>query len=387
MIRPKASGRSSLPKVSKSVITPQKLRQKPTLGKIHDLDYFHASDKQDYGPATEPIPGWQPAEPAPEWTPGQRWRPEAATPSQRQAIQGYSDGLFGPINECLRFLNDDPLNAHEQEAMRDLDNVTQNASFDQPVKRSLPYDAFAFFDRKNWLQPGAEFDDPGFGSFSSKLTYNHHESGFSIYVQEPGDGFAYVDPHSEYSGHEYEVLAARDTRFRVLSWDPATKEMVAEVVKPEQIPSLAGADTLTPLPKSKIRDYNGAEFPWEWREFTQYASHLFPNAFKDAKDFRAKYEAAPYAWLDAQELRDLDYSTASQYIGPNAVEHAHADFGHRRDTKRIENDLLNGRSAPPIVLAHDGGLRILGGNTRLSMAAAHGYSMPVKIIDISSGGE
>lgn len=140
-------------------------------------------------------------------------------------------------------------------------------------------------------------------------------------------------------------------------------------------------------PISKMRDYTEHEFPWEYREYTKYAAHRFPNAFKSEQHFKKEYDKSPLRHLTHDEIHNLDYSTASGYLHSGSVKSkisdAHNEFSHRRDLGRIHDELHKGKMAPPIVLKHSKGMRILGGNTRLSYGLANNKNIPVKIIDIS----
>jgi hypothetical protein len=140
-------------------------------------------------------------------------------------------------------------------------------------------------------------------------------------------------------------------------------------------------------PKEKMRSYTEQEFPWEYREYTQYAHGQFPRAFENLEHFTRKYNDAPLVHLKPHEIKHLGYATASEYLSKapvsEKVQDAHYEFSHRRDLDRIHNQLYNGQMAPPIVLKHSKGLRILGGNTRLSYGLANNKNIPVKVIDIS----
>lgn len=141
---------------------------------------------------------------------------------------------------------------------------------------------------------------------------------------------------------------------------------------------------LKPHPIEKMRDYTEAEKPWEWREYDRYARPIFPRAFDSPEHFWSKYKEAPLRHLTPDELKNLDYSTAGSYLGnePGKHERALRHFTGHRDLNRIQ-DHLNTRIAPPIVLRHSRGLRILGGNTRTSVALAQNINLPMKVIDIS----
>lgn len=140
-------------------------------------------------------------------------------------------------------------------------------------------------------------------------------------------------------------------------------------------------------PKSKMRAYTNEEFPWEYREYTQYAAGQFPKAFDSLEHFTQKYNDAPLVHLKPHEIKHLAYSSAGSYMSDDPVGYkvhdAHTEFEYRRDLNRIHAELHYGQMAPPIVLKHSKGLRILGGNTRLSYGLAHNRNIPVKVIDIS----
>lgn len=138
-------------------------------------------------------------------------------------------------------------------------------------------------------------------------------------------------------------------------------------------------------PMEKMRDYTDAEFPWEYREYTKYAKPHFPKAFDSADHFKKKYDEAPMRHLSHDELHNLDYSTASSWMHKSDTKktEAHETFEHHRDLSRIYDQMHHGKMPPPIVLKHSKGLRILGGNTRLSLGLAHDKNIPVKVVDIS----
>lgn len=137
-------------------------------------------------------------------------------------------------------------------------------------------------------------------------------------------------------------------------------------------------------PLEKMRDYNEHEFPWEYREYTKYAKGEFPHAFDSPEHFKAKYDAAPLRHLEPHELKHLDYSTAGSWMDnrPGKKEAGHKAFQNHRKLDRIYHQFKT-ETPPPIVLKHSGGMRILGGNTRLSLGLAHNINLPVKVIDIS----
>lgn len=144
-------------------------------------------------------------------------------------------------------------------------------------------------------------------------------------------------------------------------------------------------------PEQTIREYSPEELDWEYNnEYGKYAKELFPDAFKSREDFQRQYDVAPLRHLTDKELKGLEYATISGVMSkglkgtPEGERYVMDQVGHRRDVPKIMEGLKNGRTAPPIVLRHDEGMRILGGNTRMMSAIALGKNIPVKVIDIRS---
>lgn len=145
---------------------------------------------------------------------------------------------------------------------------------------------------------------------------------------------------------------------------------------------------LEELPEQKMREYTPKELDWEYNtEYGKYAKSEFPDAFASRQDFQAKYDGAPLRHLTQKELHGLGYSTVGgilkhQGTKEEKVQAVLDQIGSRRDVPAIMKAIEEGQTAPPIVLKHEGGLRLLGGNTRLLSAAALGKSLPVKVIDV-----
>lgn len=147
---------------------------------------------------------------------------------------------------------------------------------------------------------------------------------------------------------------------------------------------------LEQMPPESMREYTPSELDWEYqREYVELSKGLFPNAFKDRADFQQQYDAAPLRVLTLKELKNLEYATLGGVLGTGRsqekmIQNVMDVAGHRRDVPKIMEAIKSGQTAPPIVLRHDDGMRILGGNTRLMSALALGKNMPVKVIDIRS---
>jgi hypothetical protein len=136
-------------------------------------------------------------------------------------------------------------------------------------------------------------------------------------------------------------------------------------------------------PKEKMREYSKSELDWEYHtEYEKYSKPSFPHAFTSREHFQHEYDKAPLHHMSHDEYHNLQNHTKYNVKKPEDI-HKEPYLAGRRDTKRIEKDLLHGKTAPPIVLKHKGGLHLMAGNTRLSVGRAHGKNIPVKRIDIS----
>ena len=146
-----------------------------------------------------------------------------------------------------------------------------------------------------------------------------------------------------------------------------------------------GGSHIGPLEKhTNLREYTPKEMDWEYdREYMRYTRPSFPDAFASREDFQAQYDAAPIVHLSLEELHNLGNSMASAAYGqPSPREWMEEEFGHRRDVGRIYRQMEGAGIPPPIVLAHETGLHLMAGQTRLAAALAEGKTMPVKLIPV-----
>lgn len=136
--------------------------------------------------------------------------------------------------------------------------------------------------------------------------------------------------------------------------------------------------SLQPHPITKMTDETDAGLKWEHREFTKYSP--WPKAFKSLGHFKSEYKKARVRYLTPSEHHKLDYSTHMDYVG-RSTEEVEDDMGGRRDVTRIAKSLHHGKTAYPIAVVHDKGIRIIGGNTRNAVAASAGKHLPHKVFD------
>lgn len=148
----------------------------------------------------------------------------------------------------------------------------------------------------------------------------------------------------------------------------------------------SAASKLSLHPKESMQNETESGLDWEYdREYKHYAKE-FHGAFSSREHFGKEYKNPEVRHLTPEEHHGLSYATHTSYIptnGESRLSEVEAGMGHRRDVGRIAKDISTGKTAYPIVLKHSKGMRILAGNTRMSVAASMGKSLPVKIIDIS----
>lgn len=143
---------------------------------------------------------------------------------------------------------------------------------------------------------------------------------------------------------------------------------------------------LKPFSIKNMREYTLKEMDWEYnREYEKYAKPFFPNAFDSREHYQKKYDASPLRHLSKDEFMNLDYCTAPGVIHHQGdkMSYVKNEIGDRRNVDEIHKNIISGKTAPPIVLKHSKGIRLMAGNTRLLTGAAIGYNIPVKVIDIS----
>jgi hypothetical protein len=248
------------------------------------------------------------------------------------------------------------------------------------------------YNRFRDINVGEVADHPGFLATSlSRDTSDIFREDGTLKVLIPGGTKALIMGNKSSSPDESEILLQRGGMYRKIDEDPTNKVITVEPVTTQAGMKIEGkikqtapepGKELVLYPKTGLREYNDSEFPWEYREYTQYAEGEFPDAFKSFDDFKAQYDKAPIVHLSEQDLKNMDYSTAGHYIN-KGEEYVKFSFAEHRNVDRILGQIKNGDMPPPVVLKTKSGYRILGGNTRMGVGAALGWNLPVKVIDIS----
>lgn len=123
---------------------------------------------------------------------------------------------------------------------------------------------------------------------------------------------------------------------------------------------------------------------WEYnKEYLVYGKSSMPNAFADIDDFKKRYADAPIKHLTVDEWKKMEYLGFNPNEPPSLRE-VIGQHSHRRDVARLANLIRHGGVPPAIVLTRGNRVRLLAGNTRLSTAAAMGYNLPVKLINVTN---
>jgi len=165
------------------------------------------------------------------------WSSSNASSSQKKAITVYSGGDFYEINGNLR--KGLPLSGGHAETVRELDEITNNSSFEGVLYRGIG-DAFADeMAAKHLLSEGAIIEERGFLSASrskdiAKDYCSVYRRGILIEISATkGSKMADISELSKYAG-EQEVVGARGSRMRVKSFDEATRILRVELLKPSR---------------------------------------------------------------------------------------------------------------------------------------------------------
>ncbi len=243
------------------------------------------------------------------------------------------------------------------------------------------------------MEVGDFFEHKGFLSSSLKQSTarDFAKSDWILRIHIP-EG-AQAMPMGSISSHgENEILLQRGVQLKKLGEDSDSKvidvEPVEGVLGEERAaggiakPPVEPGKELSNYPMSGMREYREDEFPWEYREYTEYAKSYFPHAFSSLEDFKAQYDAAPLVHLPEDVIKDMNNATAGSYFN-KGLRYAWSGFAAHRRVDRIVRQINEGQLPPPIALKYGDRYRILGGNTRMGVGAAMGYNLPMKVIDIT----
>jgi hypothetical protein len=133
-----------------------------------------------------------------------------------------------------------------------------------------------------------------------------------------------------------------------------------------------------------IREYTDEDLDDEADEYFKNERTLeaFPNIADSSAELKDMITKAPSEVLTRDELNNLTNSDVPDVLsGKNKMQILKNLLGRKQDVTGLLKDIKAQKPiAMPIVIKHIDGYYLLGGNTRLSVLAAIGHTMPVKVL-------
>lgn len=133
-----------------------------------------------------------------------------------------------------------------------------------------------------------------------------------------------------------------------------------------------------------VREYTEEDLKNEVDEYFKNERTLkaFPDIADSSAELKKMIKNAPTEVLTIDELNNLENSDVSSVLdGENKMNVLKKLLGRKQDVKGLLQDIKAEKPiAMPIVIKHVNGYYLLGGNTRLSVLAAIGHTMPVKVL-------
>ena len=145
-------------------------------------------------------------------------------------------------------------------------------------------------------------------------------------------------------------------------------------------------------PYRHYREYTEQEIRSEQDEYfaNDAAKKSLPNMFRDRDDVTYHVKDSKLELLDIEELQRLHNSDVNQILSePTQKARMLATLRlmkhYGKNYKRLYRAFSKHEKLPPPLVVRDKRLKLylLGGNSRMMMAIAFGYNMPVKIIEYS----
>lgn len=132
------------------------------------------------------------------------------------------------------------------------------------------------------------------------------------------------------------------------------------------------------------RDYTEEELEYEIDEYFENERTLeaFPDLADSAYELKEMIDKAPAEVLNVEQLLELQNSDASDILsGKNKQQILKKLIDNKKDVTGLLKDIKAKKPiAMPVVIRHVSGYYLLGGNTRLSVLASLGLTMPVKVL-------
>jgi hypothetical protein len=137
-----------------------------------------------------------------------------------------------------------------------------------------------------------------------------------------------------------------------------------------------------------IREYTDEDLEYEKDEYfnNERTFEAFPDLADSADELKKLISNAASEVLEVEELQALENSDVGEVLrGENKMKVLKNLISKEKDVKGLLSDIKNKKPiAMPIIIKHTNGYYLLGGNTRLSVLAAIGHTMPVKVLGQAS---
>jgi hypothetical protein len=137
-----------------------------------------------------------------------------------------------------------------------------------------------------------------------------------------------------------------------------------------------------------VKEHTDEELKHEIDEYFKNEKTLeeFPDLADSSYELRDMIKKAPVEVLDIHELQLLENSDVGDILkGKNKKQILQKMIGNKKDVTGLLRDIKAKKPiSMPVVIKHMNGYYLLGGNTRLSVLAAVGHTMPVKVLGRSA---
>jgi hypothetical protein len=133
-----------------------------------------------------------------------------------------------------------------------------------------------------------------------------------------------------------------------------------------------------------VKEHTEEELEHEIDEYFKNERTLkaFPNLADSSYELIDMIKKAPAEVLDIHELKALQNSDVGDILsGKNKTQILQQMIGNKKDVTGLLKDIKAKKPiSMPVVIKHVSGYYLLGGNTRLSVLASLGHTMPVKVL-------
>jgi hypothetical protein len=133
-----------------------------------------------------------------------------------------------------------------------------------------------------------------------------------------------------------------------------------------------------------VKEHTEEELEHEIDEYFKNERTLkaFPNLADSSYELIDMIKKAPAEVLDINELKALENSDVGDILsGKNKTQILKQMIGNKKDVTGLLTDIKAKKPiSMPVVIKHVSGYYLLGGNTRLSVLASLGHTMPVKVL-------